>query len=152
MRSRVNKDQEGGVMTWEGVKQAILNAHPKARDAGDEVLLILAFGVEDETQRVGVRVSNGTTAEGPGILVLSKVCSRTQLDPSMALRHGMTLGVGAFALADETYVLRHVMQLADASPERIERVLQLLAHEAARLKTSLSRRVDEGQVFIPYAE
>jgi len=137
--------------TWEAVKQAIRNVYPQAGDDGSHVVLQLDSGTGDT---VGVRISTGTTPEGPGILVLCELGSATRLDPSVALRHNMTLAVGALALADagQSYVLRHVLRLEDASPGRLEVVVGLLAHEAARLQTGQPRQVNGGDLFAAYAE
>jgi hypothetical protein len=79
-------------------------------------------------------------------MILCDVVGIEQLDPKEALAHNHTLAAGALALVDERVVMRLVTPLEELRFERLDRWLELLAHEAARLRRK------KQQVYPGYVE
>lgn len=54
-----------------------------------------------------------------------------------ALIHNMTLAIGALALSDGVYVVRHLIALDELTWPLLDQALELVAHEATRLRSHL---------------
>ncbi len=77
------------------------------------------------------------------VVITSEVAAGDALAATEALHHNATLAIGALVLDDEErYVLRHGILAADLSRPVLDRALELVAHEAARLSHKLRCRVD----------
>jgi hypothetical protein len=71
---------------------------------------------------------------GAQVRIVAEVASSLAISPLSALEHNATLAFGALALIDGTYVLRAMLPLADLTMPTLDRALELIAHEAARLR------------------
>lgn len=101
-------------------------------------------------QRVTVR--SATVRDRPWLLVYAEVCPAGQLDSWTAVSHGATLAVGGLCLHGGSYFLQHGLPLSAAHHD-LEVVIDLLAHEAARLRVgSIAPAREAHQVFAGYAE
>lgn len=70
----------------------------------------------------------------PHVMILSDIIAVGQAQPTAMLTHNMAIAIGAIAIADGFYVMRHVMHLDSLRFDYFDRSLTYLAHEAARLR------------------
>jgi hypothetical protein len=76
----------------------------------------------------------------PHVMVICPVVSEASMHPRDAIKHNHTLAVGALALGPQGYVMRAVLPLDSLTLSAFDRMLELLAHEAARIRVQLVRR------------
>jgi hypothetical protein len=70
----------------------------------------------------------------PAARVMSHAGPAWLLDPERVLQHNLAMPVGSVALEGRSYVVRHVVPLAALTVERLDEVLEVVAHEAARIR------------------
>lgn len=115
---------------------ASLCARRSATSDPDGTIVIpiaLRFSQGDVEQHVMVRSS---AIHGRAwLLVFAEVCASSQLDSMTAVAHAATLGVGGLVMLDGTYFLQHAVP-ASATALDIDLAIDLIAHEAARLRVA----------------
>lgn len=82
------------------------------------------------------RVERARVTGEDAVMVLCDVAPVARLPMEQMLARNMTLGVGAIAILDGGYVVRHLQPLAGLDLSTFERTLTYVAHEAARLRES----------------
>jgi hypothetical protein len=130
--------------TWDETKAHLRARFKLFRDEAELVMLSWTFEGDPvvQGQSIELRPAFGE----PHAVILCDVVARAQMDPAEALAHNMTLAIGALAHDGDRLVLRHVEPLADLPFPRLDRAVELLAHEAARLRRKLT------QVYPGYVE
>jgi hypothetical protein len=130
--------------TWEETKKHLRERFKLLREEPTWITMGWTFEGEAHVQeeRIELRQAVGE----PHILILCDVVGVDQMEPRDALAHNMTLAAGALALVDNRVVLRHVAPLEDLRFERLDRWVELIAHEAARLRRT------KQQVYPGYVE
>jgi hypothetical protein len=130
--------------TWDETKDHLRTRFKLLREEPTWIHMGWTFEGEERVQeeRVELRQAVGE----PHVLVVCDVVGVEQMDAREALAHNMTLAAGALALVDDRVVLRLVHPLEDLRFERLDRWLELLAHEAARLRRK------KQQVYPGYVE
>jgi hypothetical protein len=129
--------------TWDETLEHLRERFKIAVEEASWVGLVWRFG-GDFVQ--GQRVELAQAFGQPHLLILSDVLSADLIPPKKALQHNMTLAVGALAIAQGTYVLRHVMPLENLTWAVLDAAMEYVAHEAARL------RKNAGTAFGNYAD
>ncbi|MGE0396394.1 MAG: hypothetical protein AB7T06_06720 [Kofleriaceae bacterium] len=127
-------------MTWDELITHVRGRWKVAIDAPDRLGLLFRIGEppEADEQREMVELIHG--AGVPYVRITADVAREETLSPLDAVRHNMTLAVGALALDRERYVLRAVLPLDVLSLQALDRSLELLAHEAARIRRASSEK------------
>src|SRR5688572_6985145 len=130
--------------TWEETKDHLRQRFKLLREEPTWILMGWTFEGEPRVQeeRIELRQALGE----PHVLIACDVVGVDQMEPSEALAHNTTLAVGGLALVDGRIEPRHVHPLEDLRIERLDRWLELLAHEAARLRRK------KQQVYPGYVE
>lgn len=70
----------------------------------------------------------------PHILIAAEVMAANALSPVEAVAHNARLAVGSLALVGDMYWMRAVLAIDGTSTAVLDRALELVAHEAARLR------------------
>ena len=70
----------------------------------------------------------------PAVRVTSPAGPAAILDATRVLEHNLAMPVGSVALQGKSYVVRHVLPLAALTVARLDEVLEVIAHEAARIR------------------
>lgn len=73
------------------------------------------------------------------VMVVCPMVGERDLPPRDALRHNNTLAVGTIALARDGYVMRAVLPLELLSFVAFDRMIEVVAHEAARIRANIVR-------------
>lgn len=73
------------------------------------------------------------------VMVVCPMVGERDLPPRDALRHNNTLAVGTIALARDGYVMRAVLPLDLLSFTAFDRMIEVIAQEAARIRTNIVR-------------
>lgn len=73
------------------------------------------------------------------VMVVCPIVGERELPPRDALRHNNNLAVGTIALARDGYVMRAVLPLDLLSFHAFDRMIEVIAHEAARIRTNIVR-------------
>jgi hypothetical protein len=120
--------------TWEETKQHLREKFHLAAVEEDWVGLVWSFPGGAEPVRQRQRVERATAFGEPHVLVLADVLPADRVDAAQALAHNMTVACGGLAIAEGTLVVRLVLPLQDLSFAFLDRSLEYLAHEAARLR------------------
>jgi hypothetical protein len=138
-------------MTWDELIEHVRGKWRVAIDSRDKLgLLWTITGTPDpddadvpepDEQREMVELIHG--AGEPYVRISAEVVHEDSLSSLEAVRHNMTLAVGALALDRTTYVLRAVLPLDVLSTQVLDRSLELVAREAARIRRSAKRRITE---------
>lgn len=117
--------------SWDDVRTYLRDRYQLRRFEPTQVELAWTFPDSQEPQRQTIEVRR---AMDRPILVVYCDTGQNAFNDREALQHNMTLGVGALAIADGEYVLRHVVSLEELHWTTLDKTLEMLAHEAARLK------------------
>jgi hypothetical protein len=106
-------------------------------------LVALSWSFTDGEQAVVHRqlVREGHSGGELFVVITAEVDASDTLSPIDALRHNGTMAAGALVLDEDQYVLRHGLPAAELSSTALDRALELVAHEAARLSHKLRCRV-----------
>lgn len=130
--------------TWDETKGHLRERFKLLREEPTWITMGWTFEGDQRVQeeRIELRQALGE----PHALITCDVVGLDQLEPKDALAHNMTLAIGALAMVEDRIVLRHVTPLEDLSFARLDKALELLAHEAARL------RRQRQQVYPGYVE
>jgi hypothetical protein len=120
-------------MTWHELRAWARETFSLDLDEDGAVELTWRFPGERHLQQ-RERVELAEAFGLPYLLLTCDAVAADALGPREALEHNGTLAVGALALGDGGYVLRHMLPLEGLSPARFARDLKVLAHEAARLR------------------
>jgi hypothetical protein len=75
----------------------------------------------------------------PHLLVICAVCDERQLPARDAIRHNNSLAAGSLALGPHGYVMRAVIPMDALSFAALDRMLEMMAHEAARIRVNVER-------------
>ncbi len=132
--------------TWDDVRTYLRDRYQLRRFEVAQVELAWTFPDSGEAQRQTVEVRR---AMNRPIVVICCDTGQSAFNEREALEHNMTLGVGALAMAEGEYVLRHVMFLDELSWTTLDLTLEMVAHEAARLKR-LRRGARESTGYMNY--
>jgi hypothetical protein len=125
--------------SWDEVKEYVRGRFQILKEEDSWFGMAWRFPVGDGTfvtQRVKV---HSTHAFGEAwLLAMADVVPEAQLDPREAIKHNRTLAIGALALDDGLYLMRHAAPLATLVWVDLDRMLEFVAHEAARLRLRVS--------------
>jgi hypothetical protein len=80
------------------------------------------------------QIERVTALGAPAVRIVSAAGPAATLDAARVLEHNLRMPVGSVALHGQAYVVRHVVPLAGLTPERLDEVLEVVAHEAARIR------------------
>jgi hypothetical protein len=130
--------------TWDETKEHLRQRFKLLRE--EPTWLLMGWTFEGEPRVQEERIELRQAVGEPHLLIVCDVVGGDQMEAREALEHNMTLAAGALALVEGRIVLRHVHPLEDVRFERLDRWLELLAHEAARL------RRQKQQVYPGYVE
>jgi hypothetical protein len=134
-------------MTWDQLIEHVRGTWRVAIDSRDKLGLLWSVtpdpdgDVPDDEQRETVELVHG--AGEPYVRITAEVGREDTLSALDAVRHNMTITVGALALDRTTYVLRAVLPLDVLSTHVLDRSLELVAREAARIRRASKRRITE---------
>jgi hypothetical protein len=125
--------------TWEETQTYMRASYVLVVDEPKWIGLAWSFksadGTEDVVQRE--RVEQVQAFGEPHLLVLADVAPAGEVAAEQAigaLRHNMSIAIGAIAIADDTFVVRAVVPLETLTWPVLDRTLRQVAHEAARLR------------------
>ena len=122
------------MMTWDELITHVRGRWNVAIDSRDRLGLLWTIGEPPdlEEQRELVELVHGGGV--PYVRISADVAHEEKLSPLDAVRHNTSLALGALALDRTTYVLRAVLPLDALSTQALDRSLELVAHEAARIR------------------
>lgn len=121
--------------TWLALGDALRTRYRLALDEPARLGLVWRFA--DHIQRQTLELATAHSGQ-PHVLVLCNVADETALSPLDALRHNATLATGSLALIAGTYHLRAALPLLGMTLAGAEHAIELLAREAAGLRTRLT--------------
>jgi hypothetical protein len=84
----------------------------------------------------------------PWILIMSEIAVEDAMVLRDVLRHNMHLAIGAVALEDGFLVVRHLLPLDDLTWPVLERVMEVVAGAAARLRRG-QRPASVANIYAP---
>jgi len=87
---------------------------------------------EDVLQRQRIELAQALGE--PQLLITCDIIEVHRVPMRVALEHNATLAVGAIAISNDWYVMKHVMPLENLDFAQLNRTLEFLAHESARLR------------------
>lgn len=132
--------------SWDAVRAHLCRKLDIAVREDDRLGLLWRFPNADGVQRQWVE---HVTAFGqPHVVVTCNAGTAASMGCHEALNHNATLPIGALCFLDDHLVLRLVLPVEGVELAVIERSLELVAHEAARLRT----RVTPKPVPVPYQD
>ena len=88
----------------------------------------------------------------PWLALWADICASDRIHPRRALVHNATIVVGSVALEDDHYFIRHAVTLATLTPDDLVFLVDLLAHEARRVRAMVTTGDDPATVLRLYAE
>jgi hypothetical protein len=81
-----------------------------------------------------VRIEPVAVQGKPWLALAAGVCERGAIDPALALEHNAKIAVGCLAFVGPFCVLRHTMPLDSLTDPDLDRALEFVPHEAARVR------------------
>lgn len=128
-------DREGHMTGWDEVRGYLRGKYEVALEEPQRLGLVWklsrATPAIDQLETVELVHAFGA----PHVLVASDVAREDALSPLDAMMHNAKLAIGALALVGHRYQLRAVLPIAGVAPSVLDRALEFVAHEAARLRT-----------------
>lgn len=124
-------------MTWDELVTHVREQWKVAIDSRDRLGLLwtIGAGADAEEQREMVELVHGGGVAY--VRITADVAGEDDLSSLEAVRVNMTLALGALALDRHNYVLRAVLPLDALTTHALDRSLELVAHEAARIRNEL---------------
>jgi len=123
------------MMCWSAVRSALRRKFPLEYDDDEGVRLVWHFdGVAQPQWLHHIR-----SLDVPHVMVMCPIGGEHDIPARDAVRHNSSLAVGAMALGPTGYVMRAVMPLDAVSHATFERILEVLACEAARIRGNINR-------------
>lgn len=119
-------------MTWDELLAHVRGRWTVAIDSRDRLGLLWSVGEPPEEQRELVELIHGGGV--PYVRITADVTREEKLSALDAARHNTRLAVGALAIDRANYVLRAVLPLEALSTHALDLSLELVAHEAARIR------------------
>ena len=90
--------------------------------------------------RLHIQPLQTADAASAWLSVRAEVCGERAMSPTLALRHGARLLLGALVLSGNQYVLRHTLPLGDLSLATLQFGLEYIAREAGSLRQRVLRQ------------
>lgn len=119
--------------SWDAVREHVRGKFHIAVDEPGRLGLVWTFAQMDGRQRQHLEP---ITAFGiPHVLITANVATTQILRAYDALLHNAQLAIGALCVQDGFYLLRVVLPIDGVDLAVIDRSLEFVAHEAARLRT-----------------
>lgn len=118
--------------TWDETKAHLRERFKLLRE--EETYMLMSWTFEGDPLVQQERIELRPALGEPHALIVCDIGERSLMDAGEALAHNMTLAIGALAHEGERLVLRHVTPLGGLDFARLDRAVELLAHEAARLR------------------
>lgn len=122
-------------MRWDELRAHVRDRRTVLADQGERLMIVVSYSDPasgDIEQRV--ELSRVDMLGRPWLLLLADACPLSDITPHRALIHNATLAIGAIVIEEHHYFLRHATPLDPMTPEILDLVVDLLAHEAARLR------------------
>jgi hypothetical protein len=88
----------------------------------------------DPPQPQELRIELGEVGAEGWMVMTAPIFGRARMDPERALRRNGGMAIGAIALVDDAYCVRHAVPLATLVWSDLERAIRLIAAEAVRLR------------------
>jgi hypothetical protein len=125
------------VMTWDELVAHVREQWKVAIDSRGRLGLLWTIGegatAEEQREMVELVHSNGVSY----VRITADVAPEDSMSALDAVRVNLTLALGALALDRHSYVLRAVLPLDALTTAALDRSLELVAHEAARIRDEL---------------
>ena len=129
--------------TWDEAKRALSTRFALTDAGGDSYSVTLRFSPSSGPVEQVVMVVLAEVLGEPSVVVCSDAGTVTQLGLRAALEHNLTLAAGALTLGGDNYILRQTAALAGLTGRQLERLIGLVGHEAARLRSRPEGGTDE---------
>lgn len=118
---------------WEALRTHLRDKFHIAVDEPNRLGLVWTFPNAEGPQRQYIET---VTAFGaPHVLITANVATTHVMKAYDALLHNTQLAIGALCIQDGFYILRVVLPIEGIDRAVIDRSLEFVAHEAARLRT-----------------
>jgi hypothetical protein len=126
---------------WNALLNHVARHYEVARRGDDWLQLVWTFPTDEgEPLAQVLEITRAQALGGTFVRLLARVVDRRALDANAALRLNFSLVVGHLAHHDDAVVLMHYLPLPAAAGE-LDRALELVPHEAARLRHTLTASV-----------
>lgn len=126
-------------MDWGEIRKALLD-RTLLQDEGERLMLMVQYAgtVNEAIGGQRVEVAQAEVVGNPWVALWADVCPAKDVDPRRALLHNASLAVGSICVDNDHYFIRHAAPLSGLNKEQLALMIDLVAHEAARLR---NRRV-----------
>ncbi len=131
------------MLDWATVRAHVATRFSVAASSEDALQLRWNISRADGTVvEQAERLSAARAFGVPHVLIVCPVVAEAALPATDALRHNATLAIGALALTPDGYVMRASLPLDGLAFPALDRALELVAHEAARIRDHVTQARD----------
>lgn len=140
-------------MEW-GELRAHLGGRQVLQDDGERLMLLLRYAgtAAEAGQGPGpgpginqrVEVAQAEVVGQPWVALWADVCPAAEIEPRRALVHNASLAVGSICVEGDHYFIRHAAPLSGLEASHLDLMIDLVAHEAARLRAMRYRVLSHG--------
>jgi hypothetical protein len=119
-----------------GALRAQLERRQVLQDDGERLMLLLRYAgtAAEAGQGQRVEVAQAEVLGQPWVALWADICPASEIEPRRALVHNTSLAVGSICIEGDHYFIRHAAPLAGLLPGHLDQMIDLVAHEAARLR------------------
>jgi hypothetical protein len=121
-------------MRWKQVVEAARAAGVADETAPGRLRVVRRYEIGGEPIEQVVTASRGAAAGRDWLVLSAAVDADYAIGLADALAHNASLALGALCLAEGGYLLRAAMPLAECTIEGLAHAVDLVGHEAARLR------------------
>ena len=137
--------------SWGDLREHLRARYELAADQAGWVGMVWTFTFKDLALAQRVKVEHALSAAGEWVRVLAAVCRADRIDAAGALRFNARLNVGALVVDGDMCYLRAVLPLDTLTLRDLDRAIELVARETARLRDPKAGG-GEAALFTPYED
>src|SRR5262245_42904214 len=131
---------------WEEVRAHLRSRYQLVVDDAEWVGMVWAFTYRDLTIEQRLKVERVATEAGDWLVVRAAVCPANKIDPLDALRFSARLAIGGLIVAGEMCYLRTTFPMKTVTYEDLDRAIEYIARETARLSDPRINSSDKSSV------
>jgi hypothetical protein len=136
--------------SWDEIRTHLRATHALVVDKTTWAGIEWAFAYDGAAFKQRVKIERAIAFQSDWVLILAAICNADQISPMSALRFNALLPIGGLVVEHGRCYLRAALPLEALSFRELDRAIELVAREAARLRHPGVPTVKHARVFTHY--